>query len=144
MDGRILQMHTPTEVISPLSFALDSHHLLWAGISHRWLRLFDIRTHVPSTTNVATKAQGVATGPFVPVQIATFGDGIVSIWDSRRLPQPILTFSEHEAYGDGAEPYLLMSGMLGSTARARSFITKRVRLFVFRFPDHLLTGISFR
>ena len=105
-DARILQMHAPTEVVSSLSFALDSHHLLWAGISHRWLRLFDIRTPVPSTTNVATKVQGIATDPFVPVRIATFGDGTVSIWDSRRLPQPILTFSEHEAYGDGAKPYL--------------------------------------
>ena len=105
-DPRILQMHAPTEVISSLSFAPDSHYLLWAGISHRWLRLFDIRTPVPSTSNVAQKVQGIATDPFVPVRIATFGDGVVSIWDSRRLPQPILTFSEHDAYGDGAKPYL--------------------------------------
>lgn len=105
-DGRILQMHAPTEVVSSLAFAPDTHYLLWAGISHRWLRLFDVRTPVPSTTNVATKVQGIATDPFLPARIATFGDGIVSIWDSRRLPQPILTFSEHDAYGDGAKPYL--------------------------------------
>ena len=114
-NRRILQMHAATEVVSSLSFALDSHHLLRAGISHRWLRPFDIRTPVPSTTNVAAEAQGIATDPFVPVRIATFGDGIMSIWDSHRLPQPILTFSEHEPYGDGAEPYLVMSGMLEST-----------------------------
>jgi len=105
-DGRILQVHALTEVVSSLSFAPDAHHLLWAGISHRWLRLFDVRTSVPSTTNVATKVQGIATDPFVPTRIATFGDGVVSIWDSRRLLQPILTFSEHDAYGDGAKPYL--------------------------------------
>ena len=105
-DPRVLQMHAPTEVVSSLSFAPDAHYLLWAGISHRWLRLFDVRTPVPSTTNVATKVQGIATDPFVPTRIATFGDGIVSIWDSRRLPQPILAFSEHDACGDGAKPYL--------------------------------------
>ena len=105
-DGRTLQMHAPTEIVSSLSFAPDAHYLLWAGISHRWLRLFDVRTPVPSTTNVATKVQGIATDPFVPVRIATFGDGVVSIWDSRRLSQPVLAFSEHDAYGDGAKPYL--------------------------------------
>ena len=105
-DERILQMHAPAEIVSSLAFAPDTHYLLWAGISHRWLRLFDVRAPVPSTTNVATKVQGIATDPFVPTRIATFGDGIVSIWDHRRLPQPILTFSEHDAYGDGAKPYL--------------------------------------
>ena len=105
-DARILQMQAPTEVVSSLAFAPDTHYLLWAGISHRWLRLFDVRTLLPATTNVATKVQGIATDPFVPNRIATFGDGVVSIWDSRRLPQPILTLSEHDAYGDGAKPYL--------------------------------------
>ena len=106
MDGRTLQMHAPSEVVSSLAFAPDVHYLLWAGISHRWLRLFDVRAPLPSTANVATKVQGIATDPFAPNRIATFGDGVVSIWDSRRLPQPILTFSEHDAYGDGAKPYL--------------------------------------
>ena len=105
-DGRALQMHAPTEVVSSLSFVPNAHYLLWAGISYRWLRLFDVRTPLPSTTNVATKVQGIATDPIVPVRVATFGDGVVSIWDSRRLSQPILTFSEHDAYGDGAKPYL--------------------------------------
>jgi WD repeat-containing protein mio len=105
-DGRILQMHAPTEIVSSLAFAPDAHYIIWAGISYRWLRLFDLRAPVPPTTNVATKVQGIATDPFVPARIATFGDGIVSIWDSRRLPQPVLTFSEHDAYGDGAKPYL--------------------------------------
>ena len=105
-DGRILQIHAPTEIVSSLAFAPDAHYLLWAGISHRWLRLFDVRAPVPSTTNVATKVQGIATDPFSSARIATFGDGIVSVWDSRRLPQPILTFSEHDAYGDGAKPNL--------------------------------------
>jgi len=105
-DERTLQMHAPTEIVSSLAFAPDTHYLLWAGISHRWLRLFDVRASVPSTTNVATKVQGIATDPFVPSRIATFDDGIVSIWDSRRLPQPILTFPEHDVHSDGAKPYL--------------------------------------
>jgi len=105
-DDQILQTHAHSEVVSSLSFAPDTHYLLWAGTSHRWLRLFDLRTPVPPTTHMNCKVQGITIDPFVPNRIATFGDGVVSVWDSRRLPQPILTFSEHDAYGDGAKPYL--------------------------------------
>lgn len=101
-DGRILQQHAPTEIVSSLSFVDQSNCLLWAGISNRWLRLFDLRTAVPSTNNVASKVQGIATDPFDPHRIGTFGDGVVSIWDSRRLPHPILTFTERDASADGA------------------------------------------
>jgi len=104
-DEHILQTHAHSEVVSSVSFAPDTHYLLWAGTSHRWLRLFDLRTPVPPTPHINCKVQGIATDPFVPNRIATFGDGVVSVWDSRRLSQPILTFSEHDAYGDGAKPY---------------------------------------
>jgi WD repeat-containing protein mio len=101
-DNRVLQQHAPTEIVSALSFMPNSTHLLLAGISHRWLRLFDLRSPVPSTTNVASKVHGISTDPFDPHRIATFGDGSVTVWDARRLPHPLVTFTEKDAYADGA------------------------------------------
>ena len=101
-DNRVLQQHAPTEIVSALSFLPNSTHLLLAGISHRWLRLFDLRSPVPSTTNVASKVHGISTDPFDPHRIACFGDGSVTVWDARRLPHPLITFTEKDAYADGA------------------------------------------
>ena len=103
-DPRVLQQHAQTEVVSALSFLPQSTHLLLAGISARWLRLFDLRTPAPPTTNVASKVSGIATNPADTNQIACCGDATVTIWDVRRLSNPLLTFSEKEAAADGARP----------------------------------------
>ena len=103
-DHRVLQQHAQTEVVSALSFLPQSTHLLLAGISARWLRLFDLRTQSPPTTNVASKVSGIATNPTDANQIACCGDATVTIWDVRRLSNPLLTFSEKEAAADGARP----------------------------------------
>lgn len=101
-DSRILQQHAPTEIVSALSFLPNSTHLLLAGISHRWLRLFDLRSPVASTTNVASRVHGIVTDPFDPHRIACYGDGNITVWDGRRLQNPLVTFSEKDAYADGA------------------------------------------
>ncbi|KAF9462363.1 hypothetical protein BDZ94DRAFT_738933 [Collybia nuda] len=101
-DSRILQQHAQTETVTSVCFLPQSTTLLLAGISHRWLRLFDIRSAVPSTTNAASKIQGLATDPFDPHRIASFGDGLISLWDSRKLSQTVMSFTEKEATADGA------------------------------------------
>ncbi|KAG1751269.1 uncharacterized protein EDB91DRAFT_1234726 [Suillus paluster] len=103
-DGRVLQQHAPTEIVSALAFLPQSTHILLAGISARWLRLFDLRSAVPVTTNIATKVHGIATSPIDSHQIACCGDGIITVWDARRLPHPLLTFTEKDAAADGARP----------------------------------------
>ncbi|KAH0828074.1 hypothetical protein J3R83DRAFT_3729 [Lanmaoa asiatica] len=103
-DPRILQQHAQTEVVSALAFLPQSSHLLLAGISARWLRLFDLRTPAPPTTNVASKVSGIATNPIDANQVACCGDATVTIWDMRRLSNPLLTFSEKDAAADGARP----------------------------------------
>ncbi|KAG1854355.1 hypothetical protein C8R48DRAFT_721684 [Suillus tomentosus] len=103
-DGRVLQQHAPTEVVSALAFLPQSTHMLLAGISARWLRLFDLRSAVPATTNIATKVYGIATSPIDPHQIACCGDGIITVWDARRLLHPLLMFTEKDAAADGARP----------------------------------------
>lgn len=101
-DPKILQQHAPTEIVSSLAFLPQSTNLLLAGISHRWLRLFDLRSSVPLTTNVPSKVHGITTDPFDPNRIGCFGDGVVTIWDVRKLLHPLLTFSEKDAIADGA------------------------------------------
>jgi len=103
-DGRLLQQHAPTEVVSSLAFLPQSTYLLLAGLSNRWLRLFDLRASTPAVTNVASKVHGIATDPFDPHRIACYGDSTVTIWDARRLGQPLLMFSERDGLGDGARP----------------------------------------
>ncbi|KAL1741594.1 hypothetical protein HDZ31DRAFT_84718 [Schizophyllum fasciatum] len=101
-DSRIVQQHAPTETVSAVSFLPQSTYLLLAGLSSRWLRLFDLRSAMPSTTSAASKVSGLATDPSDPHRVASFGDGVVSIWDIRRIQSPLLTFSERNALGDGA------------------------------------------
>ena len=100
MDQHILQRHAPTEVVSSLAFLPSSTHLLLAGISQRWLRLFDLRSQTTGI-NVASKVNGIATDPFDPYRVACFGDGVVSVWDARKLHQPLLMFSERDANTGG-------------------------------------------
>ncbi|KZP05522.1 hypothetical protein FIBSPDRAFT_765742 [Athelia psychrophila] len=102
IDGRVLQQHAPTENVSALAFLPGATSLLLAGISYRWLRLFDLRSTTPFTTNIASKVHGIATDPFDAHRIACWGDGTVTVWDARRLLSPLLTFTEKDAYADGA------------------------------------------
>lgn len=136
IDPRILQQHAPTEVVSSLAFLPSSTHLLLAGISLRWLRLFDLRS--PSTAaNVASKVHGIATDPFDPQHIACFGDAVVSIWDARKLHQPLLTFSERDAIADGARlrPGSLYANIEFSTTRRGCLATLEKDSNYVRFWD---------
>jgi len=74
-------------------------HLLLANIFNRYLRLFDLRA--PSMSLV-TKLCGIAADPLDPHRIASFGDSAVTIWDVRKILQPLLIFSERDALADGA------------------------------------------
>lgn len=103
-DPRVLQQLASAEVITSVSFLPKSTSLLLAGISHRWLRLFDLRTPTPGVFTAASKVHGIATDPFDPHRIACYGDGVATIWDARRLSHPLLTFTEKDASADGAMP----------------------------------------
>jgi WD repeat-containing protein mio len=101
-DSRILQQHAPAEMVSALAFLPNSANMLLAGISNRWLRMFDLRKPTPGTTSAAYKVQSIVTDPFDAHRFGCFGDGLITIWDSRKLPHPILTFSDKDALADGA------------------------------------------
>ncbi|OSC97421.1 hypothetical protein PYCCODRAFT_1419471 [Trametes coccinea BRFM310] len=101
-DPRIVQQHAPVENVSSLAWLPHSSSLLLAGVSHRWLQLFDLRNTSSGPAKAACKVQGIATDPFDAHRVACFGDGIVSIWDIRRFSQPVLTFTAKDASADGA------------------------------------------
>lgn len=98
---RIFQQHAPAETVSSVAFLPSSPHLLLAGISHRWLRLFDLRSPQDTPFSVASKVHVVVTDPFEQHRIGCFGDNVATIWDARRLTQPLLTFTEKDAGADG-------------------------------------------
>lgn len=102
IDTRIYQQHAPAEIVTSLAFLPSSTHLLLAGISHRWFRLFDLRSQSAPQVNVASKINGITTDPFDPHRIACFGDSLVTVWDARKLATPLLMFSERDALADGA------------------------------------------
>jgi WD repeat-containing protein mio len=104
VDPRVLQQQASAEAITALSFLPKSTSVLLAGISHRWLRLLDLRTPSPNATNVVfNKVQSIVTDPFDEHRFACIGDGLVSVWDARRLPRPLLMFSEKDALADGSK-----------------------------------------
>ena len=76
-------------------------HLLLANISNWYLRLFDLRAPSIPAMNVVTKLCGIAADPLDPHRIASFGDSAVTIWDVRKIMQPLLIFSERDALADG-------------------------------------------
>ncbi|THH28339.1 hypothetical protein EUX98_g5852 [Antrodiella citrinella] len=101
-DQRILQQHAAAEVVSTVSWAPKSTNVLFAGISHRWLRIFDLRSPSASPQNIACKVQGIATDPYDEHRVGSFGDGVANVWDIRNWTHPVLTFTEKDATADGA------------------------------------------
>jgi len=100
-DTPIVQHYAPQEIVSCLTFLPNTAHLVLAGISYRWLRLFDLRSPASHVLSVPGKIQAIATDPFDQYRIASIGDNIISIWDTRKLT-PSLMFSERDAAADNA------------------------------------------
>ncbi|KAJ3504260.1 hypothetical protein NLJ89_g8024 [Agrocybe chaxingu] len=144
IDPRVLQHHAPTEVVSSLAFLPSSTHLLLAGISHRWLRLFDLRAPNIAAANAASKVHGIATDPFDDHRVACFGDGVITVWDSRKLTQPLLTFSERDALADGAKirPGSIYANIEFSSTRRGCLATLEKDAAYVRFWDILESRIQ--
>ncbi|THH17490.1 hypothetical protein EW146_g3338 [Bondarzewia mesenterica] len=101
-DPRILQAHAQTESVNTVAWLPHSTHLLAAGLSHRWLRLFDLRSPVPAAAHAAGRVHALAPDPHNAHRLAAAGDGVVTVWDARKLHTPLLTFTARDAQADGA------------------------------------------
>lgn len=96
-----VQHYAPQEIVSCLTFLPNTAHLVLAGISYRWLRLFDLRSPASHVLSVPGKIQAIATDPFDQYRIASIGDNNASIWDTRKLTSSLM-FSERDAAADSA------------------------------------------
>lgn len=101
VDPRLLQTHSQNESVHSLAWLPQSSHLLVAGLSQRLLRLFDLRSPSPAVAHAQGRVYALSPDPFEPHHLAAAGDGIVTVWDSRKLPTPLLIFSERDALADG-------------------------------------------
>jgi len=117
--ARPVQHHAQGELVSTVAWSSGSKNLLLTSISNRWLRLFDIRAGSTPVANLPSKVHGIAIDSFDENRFACWGDGVVSIWDLRRLTNnnsgnaasssstpgattvPVLSFTEYDASGDG-------------------------------------------
>jgi WD repeat-containing protein mio len=100
-DPRLLQTHSQNESVHSLAWLPQSNHLLVAGLSQRLLRLFDLRSSSPVVAHAQGRIYALSPDPFEPHHLAAAGDGVVTIWDVRKLPTPLLVFSERDALADG-------------------------------------------
>jgi WD40 repeat protein len=101
VDLRTLQTHSSNESVHSLAWLPQSNHILAAGLSQRVLRLFDLRSSAPAVANAPGRVYALSTDPFEPHHLAATGDGIVTLWDVRKMPVQLLTFSERDALADG-------------------------------------------
>ncbi|KAF8493614.1 hypothetical protein JB92DRAFT_2998338 [Gautieria morchelliformis] len=106
-DRNIIQQWA-IDAVTAIAFLPQTTSLLVAGVSQRWLKLFDLRVGYSSTNPLSTAAKsvhGISVDPFDPNRIGSFGDdGVARVWDCRRFSSPLLTFTERDAVADGGNP----------------------------------------
>ncbi|KAI9450344.1 hypothetical protein BJY52DRAFT_1206162 [Lactarius psammicola] len=100
-DLRTLQTYLQNESVHSLAWLPQSNHLLAAGFSQRVLRLFDLRSSAPVVASTPGRVYALSTDPFEPHHLAATGDGVVTLYDVRKLTAHLLTFSERDALADG-------------------------------------------
>lgn len=104
-DRSLVNHYAMAEVISSVAFLPSSTDLVVAGVSNLWLRLFDLRSAGP-VSQASAKVHGIVTDPFDMHRFASYGgEGSVSVWDSRKMTLPLLTFTLKDASADGARYY---------------------------------------
>src|SRR5712672_1132434 len=108
-DPRLLQTHSQNESVHSLTWLPQHNNLLVAGLSHRLVRLFDLRSSAPAVAHAPGRVYALSPDPFEPHHLAAAGDGIVTLWDVRKLPAALLIFSERDALADGSR--IQSSGM---------------------------------
>lgn len=140
-DRNNLQQWAHTETVTSLAFLPGTTSLLVAGVSHKWLRLFDLRASFSPTNPLSTttkSVQGITVDPFDSNRIASFGDdGAVRIWDCRRFSSPLLSFTERDALADGStsRSSSVISGIEFSSSRRGTLATLETDAMVIRFWD---------
>ncbi|KAJ8324593.1 hypothetical protein O5D80_006838 [Batrachochytrium dendrobatidis] len=92
-----------SEGISSAAWMMDSAARVVVGIGFRSIRSYDLRVDSGQgpVFSVNTKAiHGLAADPFCINRFTSFGDdGIVRVWDERKITEPILTLNPEFRFG---------------------------------------------
>lgn len=99
-----LNSYATAELVSTVSFFPSSADLLVAGVAGLWLRVYDLRSNKHVQEAQAAKIQGIVTDPFDINRIACYNENTISIYDQRKMLQPLLSFTLRDAMADGARP----------------------------------------
>lgn len=142
-DHRVQQSHAIAEAITALAFLKTPPTVLLAGLT-RNMRLYDLRAHIGSFISVATRVQGIALDPLDERRCACWGEGVVTLWDIRKMSSagganstPVMTFSSKDAAADGAvwKPTSTFSHVEFSPSRPGTLATMERDAHCVRFWD---------
>lgn len=91
---------SPSDSVKQVTFLPHGPNLLIASVSPNIVRLFDQRIghHISETLSTATV--GLCCDPITGDRFAGFNTSGVTVWDYRRLADPLITFSEDDAGSD--------------------------------------------
>lgn len=147
-DKSNTQQWAHTEAVTSVAFLPNTTSLLVAGVSNKWLRLFDLRVNFSPTNPLSTATKsvhGISVDPFDSNRMACFGDdSAVRIWDYRRFSSPLLTFTGRDAVADGANSrgFNAISTIEFSSSRRGTLATLEKDAVVVRFWDTLNVTFS--
>ncbi|XP_072027810.1 GATOR2 complex protein MIOS-like [Amphiura filiformis] len=83
------------EMLNSVAWLPHSPHCLFAGVSNKTIRIYDIRDLASYKKATTTKAVfGITIDPLGENRLASFFEGVVTIWDSRNFDKPVLTITE--------------------------------------------------
>ncbi|KAF8977016.1 hypothetical protein BGZ46_007727 [Entomortierella lignicola] len=95
-NSQALYQYGSSEVITSCAWFMHEPKVLAAGMGMKYIRVYDTRVdpNSPSSMVISTKAvHGLCMDPFNQDRMASCtDDGNISIWDTRKPSQPILSF----------------------------------------------------
>ncbi|KZO95494.1 hypothetical protein CALVIDRAFT_537869 [Calocera viscosa TUFC12733] len=97
-----LQAYASAELVHSISWVPAAHTLVLAGMSQKYIRLYDLRDNVTATGYSqfwATKySSGLCFDHFDNNMFASYGDDSrVAVWDRRKLTDPVLYLNDVDA-----------------------------------------------
>ena len=118
----------PSEGISSVSWFSSLQNRLVAGMSQKWIRVFDLRLDSRSSIApivIPTKAvYGIVTDPFHEHRFASFGeDSIIKLFDTRKSTEAVLSFASEFRHGIQHMSWSpLRSGLLATSGKDSNLI----------------------
>lgn len=135
----------------------QTSRILFAGMSHKYLKLLDLRQSTPTASIANTRAvYGVSIAPNGRL-VSSFVDNVISLWDLRNFEKPISTHQTEKHISDMSwcvtrsstlstlqrdSPYIhLLDFHCASLSESTDVETHSVKRIVSPFQKRLATGL---